>query len=60
MPELLTLLDEYYAKFGKIYPMMQSLGDELAIKHIKESLQKDKTVEELYPEIYGSLRGKYV
>lgn len=58
MKELLKLLDEYYSRFGKSYPMMQSPGNEKAVEHIKESLRRDKSVEELYPEVYGELIGK--
>lgn len=58
--KLVSLLDEYFDKFGKIFPLSTAPGFAKAISHIEESLKQDKTVEELFPQYYGKLEGKVV
>ena len=60
MDKLLNLINEYYKTFGENFPLIQAPGDDTAIKHIEKSLKENKSVEELYPEFYGSLIGKLV
>lgn len=57
--KLVALLDEYIERFGKPFPLMQSPEFERAIGHIETSLKENKTVEELFPEIYGSMKNEY-
>ena len=57
--KLVALIDEYIERFGKNFPLMQAPGFERAIEHIETSLKENKTVEELFPEIYGSMEDEY-
>ena len=57
--KLVALIDEYTGRFGKNFPLMQASGFGRAIEHIETSLKENKTVEELFPEIYGSMEDEY-
>ena len=53
-------LDRYFDKFGHEFPLMQANSHEEAVKHCKECVSKNKSASELYPKLYGSVKGKFV
>lgn len=53
-------LDKYFDKFGHGFPLMQANSLEEAVKHCKECVSKNKSASELYPKLYGSVKGRFV
>ena len=53
-------LEEYKDKFGKVYPLFTESEPKKVIQYVDEAIQKNQTVDILYPEIFGERKGEYI
>lgn len=58
--ELMHKMILYKSEFRETFPLFQSGCDKEAEEHIDECIKKKKIASELYPDIYGSMKGKFV
>lgn len=52
MKEFDDLLNEYFDRFDRPFPLMMCSDPDEAAKMIKESFEKDTIVDDLYPKIF--------
>ena len=61
MPEIdkmFELMEEYKKQFKERYPLMVIYDPEQAITYMNEAMEKNISLEKLYPDIFGARIGE--
>lgn len=55
--KMFDLMEEYKEQFKEGYPLMVIYDPERAITYMNEAMEKNISLEDLYPEIFGARIG---
>ncbi len=56
--EMFELMEEYKEQFKERYPLMVIYDPERAIAYMNEAMEKNTSLQELYPNIFGAREGE--
>lgn len=58
--KMFELMEEYEKQFKEGYSLMVIKAPERAIAYMKEAMEKNISLEKLYPNIFGAREGEYI
>jgi len=58
--KMFKLMKEYKEQFKEGYPLMVIDDPDQAITYMNEAMEKNVSLEKLYPNIFGARKGQYI